>query len=91
MQWAKALGVTVIGTVGLPQKAELARRFGCEHTILYKEENVAERVREITGGAMVPVVYDSVGKDTSSSRSTACSRSGRWSPAMRRGRCRRCR
>ncbi len=64
MQWAKALGVTVIGTVGSPQKAELARRFGCEHTILYKEENVAERVREITGGAMVPVVYDSVGKDT---------------------------
>ncbi|MGE0804455.1 MAG: quinone oxidoreductase [Burkholderiaceae bacterium] len=64
MQWAKALGATVIGTVGSPAKADLARRFGCDHTILYREENVAERVREITDGAMVPVVYDSVGKDT---------------------------
>lgn len=64
MQWAKALGVTVIGTVGSPEKAALARAHGCDHTILYKEENVAERVREITGGRMVPVVYDSVGKDT---------------------------
>jgi NADPH2:quinone reductase len=64
MQWAKALGVTVIGTVGSQEKAALARRFGCDHTILYKRENVVERVREITGGAMVPVVYDSVGKDT---------------------------
>ena len=64
MQWAKALGVTVIGTVGSEEKAALARRFGCDHTILYRHENVAERVREITGGAMVPVVYDSVGKDT---------------------------
>jgi len=64
MQWAKALGVTVIGTVGSPEKAALARAHGCDHTILYKTENVAERVREITKGAMVPVVYDSVGKDT---------------------------
>lgn len=64
MQWAKALGVTVIGTVGSEEKAALARRFGCDHTILYKHENIVERVREITGGAMVPVVYDSVGKDT---------------------------
>ena len=64
MQWAKALGVTVIGTVGSKEKGELARRHGADHIILYKEENVAERVREITGGAMVPVVYDSVGKDT---------------------------
>jgi len=64
MQWAKALGVTVIGTVGSADKAALARRHGCDHVILYKEENVVERVREITGGAMVPVVYDSVGKDT---------------------------
>ncbi len=64
IQWAKALGVTVIGTVGSEEKAALARRFGCDHTILYKRENVVERVREITGGAMVPVVYDSVGKDT---------------------------
>lgn len=64
MQWAKALGVTVIGTVGSEEKAALARAAGCDHTILYREENVAERVREITRGAMVPVVYDSVGKDT---------------------------
>jgi len=64
MQWAKALGVTVIGTVGSEEKAKLAREFGCDHTILYKRENVAERVREITRGEMVPVVYDSVGKDT---------------------------
>ncbi len=64
MQWARALGVTVIGTVGSEEKAALARQFGCHHTILYKRENVVERVREITHGAMVPVVYDSVGKDT---------------------------
>lgn len=64
MQWAKALGVTVIGTVGSEEKAKLARQFGCDHTILYKRENIVERVREITRGEMVPVVYDSVGKDT---------------------------
>jgi len=64
MQWAKALGVTVIGTVGSEEKAALARKFGCDHTILYTRENVVERVREITNGEMVPVVYDSVGKDT---------------------------
>ena len=64
MQWAKALGVTTIGTVGSEEKAELARAHGCDHVILYRDENVAERVREITDGAMVPVVYDSVGKDT---------------------------
>jgi NADPH2:quinone reductase len=64
MQWAKALGVTVIGTVGSEDKAALARKYGCDHVILYKSENIVERVREITKGAMVPVVYDSVGKDT---------------------------
>ncbi len=64
MQWAKALGVTVIGTVGSQAKADLARAHGCDHVILYKQENVAERVREITKGKMVPVVYDAVGKDT---------------------------
>jgi NADPH2:quinone reductase len=63
-QWAKALGVTVIGTVGSEEKAKLARAHGCDHVIMYRKENVLERVREITGGAMVPVVYDSVGKDT---------------------------
>jgi len=64
MQWAKALGAQVIGTAGSPEKAALAKRYGADHVILYREENVAERVREITKGAMVPVVYDSVGKDT---------------------------
>lgn len=64
MQWAKALGVTVIGTVGSEEKGELAKAHGCDHIILYRKENVAERVKEITKGAMVPVVYDSVGKDT---------------------------
>lgn len=64
MQWAKALGVTVIGTVGSEEKAELARAHGCDHVILYKQENIVDRVREVTDGKMVPVVYDSVGKDT---------------------------
>ncbi len=63
-QWAKALGATVIGTVGSEEKATLAVAHGCDHTILYRQENIAERVREITGGAGVPVVYDSVGRET---------------------------
>lgn len=60
-QWAKALGATVIGTVGDETKAALAQAHGCDHVILYRTENVAERVRAITGGAGVAVVYDSVG------------------------------
>jgi NADPH2:quinone reductase len=56
--------VTVIGTVGSDEKAELARAHGCAHTIVYPRENFVERVKEITDGAKVPVVYDSVGKDT---------------------------
>ncbi|QID18924.1 quinone oxidoreductase [Nitrogeniibacter mangrovi] len=63
-QWAKHLGATVIGTVGSAEKATLARAHGCDHTILYREEPFAERVRELTGGQGVPVVYDAVGKDT---------------------------
>jgi NADPH2:quinone reductase len=63
-QWLKHLGATVIGTVGSEEKAALARAHGCDHTILYTSESVPERVRELTGGAGVPVVYDSVGKDT---------------------------
>jgi NADPH2:quinone reductase len=63
-QWAKALGVTMIGTVGSDEKAALAKEHGCTHTINYKKENIVERVKEITGGKGVPVVYDSVGKDT---------------------------
>jgi NADPH:quinone reductase len=63
-QWARALGVTMIGTVSTDAKAEMARAHGCAHTIVTSRENIAERVREITGGKGVPVVYDSVGKDT---------------------------
>lgn len=63
-QWAKALGVTVIGTVSSDEKAELAKANGCDHIIMYTSENVAERVREITDGAGVPVVYDGVGAAT---------------------------
>jgi len=63
-QWAKALGATVIGTVGSAAKAELARAHGCDHVINYTTENFSQRVREITGGEGVPVVYDGVGKDT---------------------------
>lgn len=63
-QWLKAIGATVIGTVGSEEKAALARAHGCDHTILYREEDVAARVREITDGAGVPVVFDSVGAAT---------------------------
>ncbi len=63
-QWLKHLGATVIGTVGSPEKAELARAHGCDHPINYREESFVERVKEITGGQGVPVVYDSIGKDT---------------------------
>ncbi len=63
-QWLKALGATVIGTVGSDQKVEVARAHGCDHVIVSTREDVAKRVREITGGEGVPVVYDSVGKDT---------------------------
>jgi len=63
-QWARALGVTMIGTVGSDEKAEVAKAHGCTHVINYKRENFVERVKEITGGKGVPVVYDSVGKDT---------------------------
>jgi len=63
-QWANALGVEVIGTVGSEEKAALAKENGCAHTILYREENFAERVREITNGKGVPVVFDSVGQAT---------------------------
>ncbi len=63
-QWAHRLGATVIGTVGSEEKARLARENGCAHTILYRKENFAERVRDITGGRGVEVAYDSVGKDT---------------------------
>ena len=63
-QWAKALGATVIGTVGSAAKGELAKAHGCDHVINYSTENFTQRVRDITGGEGVPVVYDGVGKDT---------------------------
>ena len=63
-QWARAIGVTMIGTVSTDEKAEIARANGCTHTIVTSREDVAKRVRELTGGKGVPVVYDSVGKDT---------------------------
>ncbi|MCX4834038.1 quinone oxidoreductase [Streptomyces sp. NBC_01016] len=63
-QWAKLLGIRVIGTVSTEEKAAVAREHGCDHTILYRRENVAERVRELTDGEGVPLVLDSIGKDT---------------------------
>lgn len=63
-QWARALGVNMIGTVSTDEKAALAKANGCAHTIVTSRENIVERVKEITGGKGVPVVYDSVGKDT---------------------------
>src|ERR1700675_3428947 len=63
-QWARALGVTMIGTVGSDEKAALAKANGCAHTIVYTRENFVERVKELTGGKGVPVVYDPIGKTT---------------------------
>ena len=63
-QWARALGVTMIGTVGSDDKAALAKANGCAHTIVYAREDFVARTKELTGGKGVPVVYDSIGKDT---------------------------
>ncbi|HAD45072.1 MAG: quinone oxidoreductase [Alcanivorax sp.] len=63
-QWARHLGATVIGTVGSQDKAERARRHGCHHVILYREQNVVDTVKQLTDGRGVDVAYDSVGKDT---------------------------
>ncbi len=63
-QWAKALGATVIGTVGSPDKAALAGAHGCDHPILYTEQDFVESVKRFTGGTGVHAVYDSVGRDT---------------------------
>ncbi|MEU6586054.1 quinone oxidoreductase [Nocardia sp. NPDC046763] len=75
-QWAKLLGVTVIGTVSSEEKAEIARANGCDHVVLYTREDVAERVREITDGKGVPVVYDSIGKTTYQSSLDSLARRG---------------
>ncbi|KVZ93773.1 quinone oxidoreductase family protein [Burkholderia ubonensis] len=63
-QWAKLLGLTVIGTVSSEAKAEVARAHGCDHVILYRHEDIAGRVRELTDGKGVDAVFDSIGKDT---------------------------
>lgn len=63
-QWARALGATVIGTVGSEAKAELAQAHGCSHPVIYTREDFVQRVKELTNGKGVPVVYDSIGKDT---------------------------
>ncbi len=75
-QWARALGATVIGTVGSEDKAQLAKAQGCQHTILYRTEDVATKVAEITGGKGVRVVYDSVGADTFEASLASLSRRG---------------
>ncbi|MFJ6025452.1 quinone oxidoreductase family protein [Brevundimonas sp. NPDC092305] len=75
-QWAKSIGATVIGTVGSEAKAELARSLGCDHVILYDREDVAERVKTITGGEGVAVAYDSVGKSTFESSLASLARRG---------------
>jgi NADPH2:quinone reductase len=75
-QWAKLLGLTVIGTVSTEDKAAIARAHGCDHVILYSREDVAKRVRELTNGAGVSVVYDSVGKATFASSLDSLKRRG---------------
>jgi len=63
-QWARAMGVTMIGTVSTDEKAEIAKANGCAHTIVTSRENIVQRVKELTGGKGVEVVFDSIGKDT---------------------------
>jgi NADPH:quinone reductase len=75
-QWAALLGITVIGTVSTDEKAEIARAHGCTHTIVYRREDVAERVRELTDGAGVPVAFDSIGRTTVASSLDSLSRRG---------------
>ena len=75
-QWATLLGIRVIGTVSSEEKAAVARAHGCEHVVVYTRENVAERVRELTGGAGVPVVFDSIGQATFASSLDSLARRG---------------
>src|SRR5437667_10670453 len=77
-QWARALGVTMIGTVGSDEKAALAKANGCTHTIVYSRENFVDRVKELTGGKGVPVVYDGIGKDTFPASLDCLSPRGLW-------------
>ncbi len=78
--WAAHLGATVIGTVGSEEKAALAKAHGCAHVINYRTENFVERVREITGGRLCDVVYDSVGKDTFPGSLDCLQPLGLWAP-----------
>ena len=75
-QWLRALGANVIGTVGTPEKGELAKENGCDHVILYRDENIAERVAEITDGEGCRVAYDSVGASTFEASIHSLSRRG---------------
>ncbi|MEV6393023.1 quinone oxidoreductase family protein [Nocardia xishanensis] len=75
-QWAKLLGLNVIGTVSSERKAEIARAYGCDHVLIHTREDVPPRVREITDGAGVPVVYDSIGKATFASSLDSLARRG---------------
>jgi len=77
-QWARALGVTMIGTVSSDEKAEIAKANGCTHTIVYTRENFVERVKALTGGKGVPVVYDSVGKDAFPASLDCLAQRGTW-------------
>jgi NADPH:quinone reductase len=74
--WAKALGATVIGTVGSVEKAQLAQAHGCDHIILYRTENIPERVKALTNGKGCDVVFDSVGQDTLFASLDSCARRG---------------
>jgi len=75
-QWARLLGVDVIGTVSTDEKAAIARAHGCAHTIVYRREDIAARVRELTDGAGVPVVFDSIGATTNAASLDSLSRRG---------------
>jgi NADPH2:quinone reductase len=77
-QWARAIGATMIGTVGSQEKARLAKEYGCTHVINYRAEDFVARVKEITGGAGCDVVYDSVGKDTFPSSLDCLKPKGLW-------------
>jgi NADPH2:quinone reductase len=76
VQWAKAIGAIVIGAVGTPDKAEIAKHLGCDHVILYRDEDVAARVKDVTGGAGVSVVYDGVGAATQEASLSSLQRRG---------------
>ena len=77
-QWARAIGVRMIGTVSSDEKAALAKSHGCAETIIYTRENVVERVKALTGGKGVPIVYDGVGKDTWAASLDSLSPRGMW-------------